>query len=45
MTARLTFHPLGNADCTRIDLADGKKLLVDYADIDEQQTKPDWLGE
>jgi hypothetical protein len=33
MTAKLTFHPLGNADCTRIDLADGKKLLVDYADM------------
>jgi hypothetical protein len=33
MTAKLTFHPLGNADCTRLDLADGKKLLVDYADM------------
>lgn len=33
MTATLTFHPLGNADCTRFDLADGKKLLVDYADM------------
>lgn len=33
MTARLTFHPLGNADCTRFDLADGRKLLVDYADV------------
>ena len=33
MTAKLTFHPLGNADCTRIDLADGKKMLVDYADM------------
>ncbi len=32
MTARLTFHPLGNADCTRFDIADGRKLLVDYAD-------------
>lgn len=32
MTARITFHPLGNADCTRIDLADGKKVLIDYAD-------------
>jgi hypothetical protein len=32
MTAKLTFHPLGNADCIRIDLADGKKLLIDYAD-------------
>ena len=33
MTATLTFHPLGNADCTRIDFADGKKMLVDYADM------------
>lgn len=33
MTATLTFHPLGNADCTRIDLANGMKMLVDYADM------------
>ena len=33
MTAKLTFHPLGNADCTRFDLADGKKILVDYANM------------
>jgi hypothetical protein len=33
MTATLTFHPLGNADCTRFDLADGKKMLIDYADM------------
>lgn len=33
MTAKLTFHPLGNADCTRIDLDSGKKLLIDYADM------------
>jgi hypothetical protein len=33
MTASLTFHPLGNADCTRIDLADGQRLLIDYADM------------
>jgi hypothetical protein len=33
MTAKITFHPLGNADCTRIDLADGRKLLIDYADM------------
>lgn len=33
MIAKLTFHPLGNADCTRMDLADGKKFLVDYADM------------
>lgn len=33
MTAKLTFHPLGNADCTRIDMAHGGKMLVDYADM------------
>lgn len=33
MTATMTFHPLGNADCTRFDLADGRKVLVDYADM------------
>jgi hypothetical protein len=33
MSCKLTFHPLGNGDCTRIDLADGKKLLIDYADM------------
>lgn len=33
MTATLTFHPLGNADCTRMDLADGRKILIDYADM------------
>lgn len=29
--AKITFHPLGNADCARIDLDNGKKLLIDYA--------------
>lgn len=29
--AKITFHPLGNADCARIDLDNGRKLLVDYA--------------
>ena len=33
MKAKLTFFPLGNADCTRFDLADGSKMLVDYADV------------
>lgn len=31
--AILTFYPLGNADCTRIDLKNGRKILVDYADM------------
>ena len=33
MVAKLTFHPLGDADCTRLDLADARKILVDYADM------------
>ena len=28
---KLTFYPLGNADCCMIDLEDGSKLLFDYA--------------
>lgn len=30
---KLTFHNLGNADTTRVDLANGRKMLVDYADM------------
>lgn len=30
---KLTFYPLGNADCYRADLENGKKLLFDYADV------------
>jgi len=29
----LTFFPLGNADCTRIELANGRTLLFDYANM------------
>ena len=29
----LTVFPLGNADCCRIDLAGGQKILVDYANM------------
>ena len=32
MAAKVHFFPLGNADTLRVDLADGRKLLVDYAD-------------
>ena len=28
---KLTFFPLGNADCCRIDLHDGRRILFDYA--------------
>ena len=30
--SKITFYPLGNADCYRVDLDNGKKLLFDYAD-------------
>jgi hypothetical protein len=33
MTAKVHFFPLGNADTLRFDLADGRKILVDYADM------------
>jgi hypothetical protein len=29
----LTFFPLGNADCTRIELSNGRTLLFDYANM------------
>ena len=32
-TPRITFFPLGNADTSRLDLRDGRKMLVDYADM------------
>jgi hypothetical protein len=38
----MTVFPLGNADCCRIDLAGGKKILFDYAnthDEDDEQDK------
>src|SRR5689334_10932432 len=33
----LTFYPLGNADCCRVVLADGRQVLFDYAN----QRNPD----
>lgn len=42
MTARIQFFPLGNADTLRLDLADGRKVLVDYAAMrngDDDQDK------
>lgn len=32
-TPRITVFPLGNADTSRLDLRDGRKMLVDYADM------------
>src|SRR5437868_1376849 len=33
MVASVYFFPLGNADTLRIDLTNGDKILVDYADV------------
>ena len=38
---KLTFHPLGNADCTRLDLRDGQKLLFDYANMRDPKNQFD----
>lgn len=34
---KMTFYPLGNADCCKIDLANGKKLLFDYANMRDEK--------
>lgn len=38
---KITFFPLGNADCCRIDLENGKKLLFDYANMKNKNDKSD----
>ena len=38
---RMTFFPLGNADCCRVDLACGKKILFDYADVRDPEDEND----
>lgn len=38
---KVTFYPLGNADCCLVDLSDGKKLLFDYADTLDRTEKDD----
>lgn len=38
---KLTFHPLGNADSTRIDLENGSKILIDYADMRDASVSND----
>jgi hypothetical protein len=41
MTAKIRFFPVGNADTLRIDLADGRKILVDYADMRDPDDEDD----
>lgn len=41
MPAYITFYPLGNADTARIDFVDGRKMLVDYANMRDPEDKDD----
>ena len=38
---KVTFHPLGNADCTLIELLNGEKILFDYANRRNLEDKDD----
>ena len=38
---KLTFFPLGNADCCRIDLDSGQQLLFDFAATRDPSDKSD----
>ena len=42
---KLTFYPLGNADCCLIDLNNGQKMLFDYADVGDSIDLPAKLRE
>ena len=38
---KITFYPLGNADCCLIDIDSGNKILVDYANSKDPNDKED----
>jgi hypothetical protein len=38
---KLTFFPLGNADCFRVDLENGRQLLFDYAAMRDPKSEND----
>jgi glyoxylase-like metal-dependent hydrolase (beta-lactamase superfamily II) len=38
---KMTFYPLGNADCCKIDLSNGGKLLFDYANMRDDEDEAD----
>lgn len=38
---KITFQPLENADCCRVDLSNGKKLLFDYGNMRNKDDKDD----
>lgn len=39
--AKITSYPIGNGDSTLIDLKDGRKMLVDFADLRDPNDKAD----
>lgn len=41
MQAKVNFFPLGNADTARLDLADGRKILIDYAAMRDDEDDGD----
>jgi hypothetical protein len=44
VTAALTFHRLGIADCARFDLASGRRTLIDHADMPDPHDPYDRRG-
>lgn len=38
---KITFYPIGNADCFKIDLDNGRKLVFDYAHTDASESQDD----
>jgi hypothetical protein len=38
---KITFYPLGNADCCLIDLDSGRKILCDYANMRDEENEDD----
>lgn len=38
---KVTFFPLGNADCCRIDLHDGRKILFDFGNMRDPDDEND----
>lgn len=41
MTHSITFFPLGNADCARITLQNGRRILIDYANTRPSDAQDD----
>lgn len=38
---RITFYPVGNADCVKLDISDGRKFLFDYANYYNEEDGTD----